>query len=145
MTAHHRPTTPNGDTPTMRRTLLATLLVAALAACGGDDEAPQAAIPEDAVDHTGEDAVAVLVRDNSFDDQHIVVSAGTEVTFENKGRNAHNALPVEDGAFEAVPVDDLQPGDSGSVVFDRPGQYPYYCSLHGTETAGMVGTVVVVD
>ena len=31
------------------------------------------------------------------------------------------------------------------MVFDEPGEYPYYCTLHGTETAGMVGTIRVVD
>ncbi len=30
-------------------------------------------------------------------------------------------------------------------AFDEPGEYAYYCTLHGTETAGMVGTIRVVD
>jgi plastocyanin len=130
----------------MRRLLSSILLVAVtLVACsdGDDSGASDVTIGDDFVDHQGQDALVITVRDNSFDDQHVVVSAGTEITFDNKGRNAHNALPVEDGAFEEVPTEDLQPGDAATVTFDEPGEYPYYCSLHGTESAGMVGTIVV--
>ena len=27
---------------------------------------------------------------------------------------------------------------------DEPGEYAYYCSIHGTKTAGMTGTVTVL-
>jgi plastocyanin len=31
------------------------------------------------------------------------------------------------------------------VQFDDAGDYPYYCSLHGTPTAGMDGRIRVAD
>jgi len=124
-----------------------------LGACGddgdtGSDGAPSG-LPEVAdseyQDATGEDAVEVDVRDNTFKPQYLTVSPGTEVTFTNNGRNPHNALPVEEGAFEEIPVGELQPDDSASRTFDEPGEYPYYCSLHGTPTRGMVGRIRVTE
>jgi plastocyanin len=122
------------------------------AGCGADEQGATAdpsgpttvAVPAaDFQDATGQEAVVVQARDNTFVGQHVTVSPGTEVTFDNRGRNPHNAVPVEDDAFTEVPTEDLQPGDQVTVAFDEPGDYPYYCTLHGTTTAGMTGTVRV--
>lgn len=122
----------------------------ALAGCGDDDPAESTGTTEaaedddrDLADLTGQDEVTVQARDNVFELPDIRVSAGTTVRFENKGRNDHNVVPVDDGAFEAIEVEDLEPGESASITFDEPGDYRYYCTLHGTETKGMVGSVVV--
>jgi plastocyanin len=146
---------------------LARLLVAgaALAACGGDDagddagdggraasdgaaaegpdaEGPDAEAPDTVVITT--DPAPVNALDNSFMPENIQVKAGTEVVWTNKGRNEHNALHV-DGDDWGVEVDDFQPGDVYSHTFDEPGVYRYYCSIHGSTDAGMIGTVVVTD
>jgi plastocyanin len=146
---------------------LARLLVAgaALAACGGDDagddagdggraasdgaaaegpdaEGPDAEAPDAVVITT--DPAPVNALDNSFMPENIQVKAGTEVVWTNKGRNEHNALHV-DGDDWGVEVDDFQPGDVYSHTFDEPGVYRYYCSIHGSTDAGMIGTVVVTD
>jgi plastocyanin len=148
--------------------VLARLLLAgaALAACGGDDagddagdggrsasdgaaahgpdaEGPDAQAPDDAVVITT-DPAPVSALDNSFMPENIRVTAGTEVVWTNKGRNEHNALHV-DGDDWGVEVDDFQPGDVYSHTFDEPGVYRYYCSIHGSTDAGMIGTVVVTD
>lgn len=127
---------------------LAVLLLAAplvLGACGSDSpKADGGPAAKDFVDRTGQDGVVLTVRDNAFAPQHMTVSAGTTVTFDNRGRNKHDAVPVEEGAFREVPVDELEPGEQADVRFDEPGTYPYYCTLHGTKTAGMVGTIRVV-
>jgi plastocyanin len=130
-------------------------MLLAAAACGGDGAAASPTSTAGATepdqrdvafaDLTGEDEVVIQVRDNSFVGQHVTVSAGTTVTFDNRGRNPHNAVPVESGAFAEVATESLQPGQSATVAFDAPGEYAYYCTLHGTETAGMVGTIRVVD
>ena len=96
-------------------------------------------------DRTGETDVEVLVRDNTFTPAYIEVSVGTTVVFPNRGRVDHNVLPAVNGAFEAIERDDLAPGAVGSITFDEPGDFPYYCSLHGTTTRGMVGAVRVVE
>jgi plastocyanin len=139
---------------------------AAVAACGGDDsgddagdgglsasdgaaadgpdaEAPDAEAPDDAVVITT-DPAPVSALDNSFMPENIQVRAGTEVVWTNKGRNEHDALHVDGGDW-GVEVDDFQPGDVYSHTFDEPGVYRYYCSIHGSADAGMIGTVVVTD
>ena len=42
-----------------------------------------------------------------------------------------------------VQVTEFQPGDVYTHVFTEPGEYAYYCSIHGSEQAGMVGTITV--
>ena len=143
------------------RALLAPLALPVLllaAACGeqasagpnaSDDAAAVADEPtvsdEEFEDLTGEAKVVIEARDNTFMGQYVTVSAGTEVTFDNRGRNPHNAVPVEPGAFEGIDTEALEPGNAATVVLDEPGEYPYYCTLHGTETAGMVGMIRVVE
>lgn len=135
-------------------------VVAALAGCGSDDVTtlnpppPTTTIPGDVdlsdvewVDLTAEDEVLIQVRDNQFLPSHFVVAAGTPITFRNVGRNVHNALPVaENEPFEPIETEEFEPQDEVEMTFGEPGEYPYpfYCSLHGTTTKGMVGAVRVV-
>jgi len=150
-----------------RRTALAVLalLLAAggAAACGGDDaggsggasggdggdgdgmasEGEAGEAPDDAVVIDGT-TVTVQSLDNTFRAPDIQVKPGTTVTWTNEGRNEHDVLPVEGDAW-GVEVEGFQPGDSYEHTFTEPGVYDYYCSIHGTTTAGMVGTVVVAE
>lgn len=89
--------------------------------------------------------IEVLARDNSFLPEDIEITAGTEVRWENRGRNDHNVLPADDTLDWGVDVDAFAPGDVYSALFDTPGTYPYYCSLHGTSDFGMIGTIVVTE
>lgn len=129
---------------------LAVVLVAAVALVGcGDDSGGDATagLPEvadaDYVDMTGEDSVTIDAKDNVFDPQYVTVSPGTKVVFDNRGRNPHNVIAVQQGAFTDVPTDKLQPGDTAEVIFDDEGDFPYYCSLHATPSKGMTGRVRV--
>ena len=87
----------------------------------------------------------VKAIDNNFVQQTVTVVAGTEVKWINNGRNAHNVVPEGDpqattwGILDA----DFEPKDTYSYVFTAPGTYVYYCTIHGTATAGMFGTIVV--
>lgn len=108
------------------------------------DDVPDLSV-EEFEDLTAESGVDVTARDNTFVSDYITVKAGTTVTWTNRGRTEHNVLPVTDGAFEPIEISDLEPGMSASITFDEPGDYPYYCSLHGTKTKGMVGAVRVVE
>jgi plastocyanin len=129
--------------------LLVVALMGVLAVgCGDDDEpdsdeAETAGAPADIEDLTGETAVAVDVPDNSFEPANVAVDLGTEVTWTNIGRNDHNVTPVDEAAFDAS--GDLAPEDTFSAAFDEPGIYAYYCTIHGTPTAGQRGSVTVVD
>jgi hypothetical protein len=137
------------------RLLLALLLAAGLGtACGGGDDGDtdlsssgddgsEAEVPDDVVVLEG-DEVTVKALDNFFRPENIQVAPGTTVTWTNDGRNEHDVLPAE-GDDWGVEVEDFAPGDTYSFTFESPGVYDYYCSIHGTKTAGMVGTVVVAE
>lgn len=87
--------------------------------------------------------VDVRALDNSFIVEEIEITAGTEVRWENRGRNDHDVVPVDDAQTWGVELDDFTPGDSYSHVFTTPGTYRYYCTIHGTTDIGMVGAVIV--
>ena len=130
----------------MRRLAAVVALVTALAVgCGGDD-APEGADgegpPPDATLLEG-DSVEIRAIDNSFQPEAARVAAGTEVTFNNAGRNDHNVVAEDEGAEWAVDTADFGPGDSSSYTFEEPGTYRFFCSIHGTINAGMPGVLVV--
>ena len=120
---------------TIRRRLAATvaaLLVGALAltACGSD----------------GGESVRenVDALDNSFAPEEITIPAGAEIVFTNRGRNDHNVVPVDEDQDWTIEVDDFKPGAPPTPVrFTEPGTYDYFCSIHGTATAGMTGSITV--
>ena len=87
----------------------------------------------------------VLAIDNSFSPEVLTIVAGTEVVFTNNGRNPHNVVPEGDpeaGSWGVLEQKFL-PTNTYSHVFDRPGTYVYYCSIHGTPKAAMHATIVV--
>ena len=136
----------------MRKLLLASLMSLAIAApaqVGAQTSLdvhlhvgtapPPPTIP--AIEPTGV-VVPVVALDNSFRPQLVEISVGDEVVWENRGLNEHNVLYVE-GADWGIEVENFQPGGIYSHVFIEPGEYSYYCSIHGNETVGMVGTIIV--
>lgn len=141
-----------------RRSIIGAGLGAAaavvLAACG--DDGPPRARPV-AADNpwaamTSEELIAeypgprvdVLSRDNTFQPRDIEVAAGTLVVWTNGGRNEHDIYPVEGDDWGVAPAD-FPPGAVYAHVFDTPGPVPYYCSIHGNHTVGMVGSITVTD
>ncbi len=131
-----------------RRSVAAAVMVALLFAVGGtgcgdesgeaegDGGAPTTAAPN------GE-TIVVDTLDNSFQPETVTVEAGTEVIWENRGRNEHNVIPEDEDPDWTFEADQLQPGESVSHVFGEPGTYRYYCSIHGNVDIGMPGVVVV--
>jgi plastocyanin len=133
-------------------------LIVAAGGCGDDGPAPlgswsavpatpapldAASTPVDGeVAATGV-VVAVIALDNSFRPQSLEITVGDTVEWENRGENEHNVLSIE-GAEWGVEVTDFQPGDVYSHLFTEPGEYAYFCSIHGNEQVGMVGTITVV-
>lgn len=129
------------------------LLLSGIAGCGEERETTQetaattaapTVAPVETFAPNGE-VVEVKAIDNNFVQQSVTVVAGTEVKWLNNGRNAHNVVPENDpqattwGVLDA----DFEPKDTYSYVFTTPGTYQYYCTIHGTATAGMFGTIVV--
>lgn len=96
-------------------------------------------------DQRGQGTVRVSVVDNRFRPQLLLVSPGTKVIWTNNGSITHNVVPSEDDEFTGVGAGDFGPGQSFSLTFSSVGDYPYYCSLHGTASLkGQWGAVRVV-
>ena len=127
-----------------------------LVSCGGDSQDSDATTIE-TVPANGE-VITIQALDNSFRPFDFEIAAGTEVIFDNRGRNDHNILPdtiKDDAGLTAllasdtsptawgVASPDFVPGDTYSHLFNVPGTYNYYCSIHGAPGAGMYGTLVV--
>ncbi len=116
----------------------AVLLATALVGCGDEGEA---------AGEGGGETVTVAALDNVFgeEDPHVVrIDPGGTVSWENKGRNDHNIIPVGAGSY-GVGETEFRPGATYEATFDEAGAFQYYCSLHGNQSDGMVGTVLVGD
>jgi plastocyanin len=102
-------------------------------------------IPKDElVSKLGEATVTISAVDNTLEPQYVEITAGTKVIFKNEGRNAHDIVPAADGAFDGVGQAQFPPGSSHIVTFDTAGDFPYFCSVHGTMKHGMNGAIRVV-
>jgi plastocyanin len=108
----------------------------------GDSASASTSSPATSVARTGV-VVSVTALDNTFRPDLIEIDVGDEVLWENRGLNDHDVLYV-DGDDWGVEVEGFGPGAAYAHVFTEPGEYRYYCSIHGNEIVGMVGTVVVV-
>jgi plastocyanin len=146
----------------MRRILgTAVVLAAALAmaACGEDrsdslaDATTTAPVSISTVAASDEEFPAngvsesVLALDNNYIPQVLEIAAGTEVVWDNNGRNVHDVVPADDSAVGTwgVAQADFAPEATYSYVFTKPGTYTYYCTIHGTPTAAMFGTIIVTE
>ena len=142
----------------MRNLRVSSVIVATilLVSCGADGQDSRVTTIE-TVPANGE-VVNIQALDNSFRPVDFEIAAGTEVMFDNRGRNDHNILPdtVKDDAgliallasdtsptAWGVASTDFVPGDTYSHLFNVPGVYKYYCSIHGAPGAGMYGTLTV--
>ena len=112
----------------VRICVLAALLVAAFSlVVKGENTRPT---PQAAAS-----SAAVKIDNFSFGPQAITVSPGTKVTWTNRDDIPHTVVSTE-GVFKSKVLDT---DESFSFTFDKPGTYPYFCSVHPK----MTGTVVV--
>jgi plastocyanin len=111
--------------------LVPAVLAAAvvLAGCGGDDGGGAGA---DAAPVTG--VTEVAAKDNRFTPAAIQVPAGTEVTW-----RFQDGFVPHDVRADGFSSGDPQRKGTFTHTFDRPGTYPYRCTIHD----GMTGRVVV--
>jgi plastocyanin len=68
------------------------------------------------------------------------VLAGQSVTFSG----SFSTHPLHQSCGPSLAIDTTAAGSTASFVFDTPGEYGFYCSVHGTpEGAGMAGSILV--
>jgi plastocyanin len=81
---------------------------------------------------------AVTIDNFSFKDPVITVTAGTTITWSNNDDIPHT-VTADDGPPPTFRSHALDTGDHFARLFDKPGTYRYFCSLHPK----MRGTVIV--
>lgn len=92
----------------------------ALVACGEvDEDTPEVAATVTSGPRTTD------MRSNKFETP-MRVTVGSEVTWVNKDRIAHNVVG-DDGAFRS---DTLREDDTFTHTFDTPGRFEYTCTFH---------------
>lgn len=76
-----------------------------------------------------------------FEPAALTVAAGTTVTFTWQD-GFHDIVSTGTPTFPGIAVAS-DPPKQYQFTFTAPGTYQYYCTIHGTPTSGMHGTVIV--
>lgn len=121
----------------LARATLAVTATLAFTGCSDDDyddgTGPQQCTPA---------AAQVCMTAATFNPASITVTAGTTVQWRNTSGLTHT-VTSSPGSTETFD----QSVSSGSAGFSRQfattGTYNYYCTIHGTPTSGMRGTITV--
>jgi plastocyanin len=111
---------------------LALVLVAALGACGGDDNGG------DSGSTGASDVKADTTMDvTSFAYKDVTVPAGGTLAIKNTSGAAHTFSPDNEGDFKEV---DFSDGETATVTApSKPGEYKFHCDIH----PNMTGTMTV--
>jgi plastocyanin len=80
----------------------------------------------------------IAIKDFVFNPSPLTIKAGSTVSWVNQGSATHtvnsdSTSPVQFASKE------IKSGGSYSFTFNKPGTYPYHCSIHPS----MVGTIIV--
>lgn len=149
------PTTVDANKLSMRRTVDPSapdgLYTVAMTACWPDgschDGTFQFAVDRQKasgfVDLRGQKEVSVDLAQIAFSPADIRISRGTRLTWKNTDNIEHYVNTDSHPAHTYYPAQNsliLAKDDTYTLVFDRPGAYPYHCSAHADT---MVGTVLV--
>lgn len=114
---------------------LAKLIVAVamLAACSSDSTGPSGSCQSG--------GTRVCMGAASFNPSTLTVTAGATVEWVDGSGLAHTVIsaPGSGETFNHT----VSAGGSVSRTFNTAGTYDYYCSIHGSPTSGMRGTIVV--
>jgi plastocyanin len=77
--------------------------------------------------------MTVSIKNFAFNPPNATVSPGTTVTWVNNDQVPHTVTATNPaGVFDSGT---LQPGQSYSFAFDKPGTYAYHCNIHPDMTA----------
>lgn len=87
--------------------------------------------------------VTIEMANFAYQPGDITVPAGTAVTWVNKDNGPRHSATAADGSFDTGLLDSNQ---EATIVFDTPGTYLYYCTLHGSpDGSGMAATITVTE
>lgn len=120
-------------------------LFAADAAAGPSAEATAEppAETESETDATEAPPVTIEMAEFAYQPGDITVPVGTAVTWVNNDGGPRHSATAADGSFDTGLFGS---GEEATVVFDTPGTYLYYCTLHGSaDGSGMAATITVTE
>ena len=117
----------------IRRVLAAMVLsIAALTACGDDDDTIDTAQPSTTVGPTTTQAPKpIIVKDFTF--LNLDVKAGTKVLVQNEGPASHT-LTADNGSFDTGQI--AAGANVQFTVPSTPGTYKVKCNIHPTRMTG---------
>jgi len=78
---------------------------------------------------------AVGMKDVVFVPQTITVPAGTKVTWTNDEELVHTVKDTSPLMTPESPT--MNKGDTFSITYEKPGTYPYVCSIHPAMTGSV--------
>lgn len=137
------------------RTRLLGGAVALAAACSGgggteesgNDNNPTNNPPPQQPPGTPAQSANVVVLDDYFSPNSVLVAAGGTVTWTWQGDNGHSVTPEAEGSFSpSAPIS--YPPKTLTVTFPTTGRYDYFCTAHGSPagyggSGSMVGSIFV--
>ncbi|MDQ3675510.1 MAG: cupredoxin domain-containing protein [Actinomycetota bacterium] len=114
----------------LQATLSATAAAALLAGCGSDDDAkPSSAKTTD----------KVRISNYRYEPDRASVKAGMKILIANGDDAPHTV--TDRGAARAFDSGTIKGKQNGTVSFQKPGTYAYFCEFHPT----MAGKVTVTE
>lgn len=122
--------------------VFASLAMWVTAACsgGGDMDDHMSQMMGGGRDSSGDTAtqgsalVTIDIEDFAYSPGNLQVPVGASVTWINRDSAPHSATD-EDGSWDTGL---LQQGERATLVFDSPGTFEYYCTLHPNMKARLV-------
>lgn len=123
------------------RLLLMVIASVALLGCSGSGST---ASPASSTQPPVSGTVAISSVDNTFRPQDVTVTKGSTIVWTNDGRAEHNIVPSGSTPFH-VDAKTFPPGSTYTWTATELGRFDYFCSIHGTATVGMYGSVTVVE
>ena len=82
--------------------------------------------------------------DRSLRSERKIASLVEDVSGETDLLDARQTVEAVRGSRVVYFTAGLPPDAVATLTLDEPGDYAYYCTLHGTTTKGMVGAIRVV-
>jgi len=83
--------------------------------------------------------VTIRLSNFKFEPKEVTIAPGATVEWIDEQGN--HAIAADDGSFES---DILDAGGRFERKYDKPGTYPYYCTLHGSKGGHEMAGVVMV-
>ena len=91
--------------------------------------------------------VGIETSDNKFTPQDITINLGDTVEFKLKSGAGVHPTSSDDGLWTMFTLTAANPSKKLSAEFKTPGEYTYYCNIHGSANGypnGMTGKITVL-